>query len=143
MEKYTLRDARRTHDFLHGLKEAMAIGLTVLCAMLPHGEYRGAACSPNQRRGRFFLIGTAVCSGAYFLLTYDTLRRVPTQTQQDRLSAAAIRGKHLREDSNCMGCHTLMVEGGYYAPERAKVYERRGETFVRAMLKDPEQLYPG
>lgn len=91
----------------------------------------------------FFLVGTVVCSGAFILLTYDTIQRVPTQTHQDQLSAQAIRGKNLWDTSNCMGCHTLMGEGGYYAPELTKVYERRGETFIRTMLKNPEQLYPG
>lgn len=36
-----------------------------------------------------------------------------------------------------------MGEGGYYAPELTKVYERRGEAFIKAMLKDPESMYPG
>ncbi|MBI4694889.1 MAG: cytochrome c [Gammaproteobacteria bacterium] len=91
----------------------------------------------------FFLIGTALSGGAFLILTYDTIQRVPAQTHQDQLTPAAIRGKQLWESSNCMGCHTLMGEGGYYAPELTKVYERRGEAFIRTMLKDPEQLYPG
>ena len=40
-------------------------------------------------------------------------------------------------------CHTIMGEGGYYAPELTKVYERRGEMFIKAMLRDPEAMYPG
>jgi nitric oxide reductase subunit C len=42
-----------------------------------------------------------------------------------------------------MGCHTILGEGAYYAPELTKVYERRGEAFIKAMLKDPEAMYPG
>jgi nitric oxide reductase subunit C len=42
-----------------------------------------------------------------------------------------------------MGCHTLLGEGAYYAPELTKVYERRGPAFIRAMLRDPEAMYPG
>ncbi|WP_410954841.1 c-type cytochrome, partial [Pseudomonas aeruginosa] len=53
------------------------------------------------------------------------------------------RGKELWEASNCMGCHTLFGEGAYYAPELTKVYERRGPEFIRAMLRDPEAMYPG
>ena len=36
-----------------------------------------------------------------------------------------------------------MGEGGYYAPELTLVMERRGPDFVRAMLRDPESMYPG
>jgi nitric oxide reductase subunit C len=37
----------------------------------------------------------------------------------------------------------LLGEGGYYAPELTLVYERRGPAFIRAMLEDPEAMYPG
>jgi nitric oxide reductase subunit C len=92
---------------------------------------------------RFFLGGTFVCFGAFVLLTLDTLRRIPAQTNQDAMTADVVRGKHLWDSSNCMGCHTLLGEGAYYAPELTRVYERRGPTFITAMLKDPAAMYPG
>ena len=42
-----------------------------------------------------------------------------------------------------MGCHTLLGEGAYYAPELTKVYETKGPDWIKAMLVDPEQVYPG
>jgi len=91
----------------------------------------------------FFVLGTVLCFGAFVLLTIDTLKRVPGQTNQQNLTESAIRGKHLWDVSNCMGCHTLLGEGAYYAPELTKVYERRGPAFIRAMLRDPQAMYPG
>lgn len=91
----------------------------------------------------FFVIGTALSVISFGLLTADTFARVPDQTRQANLSPAAIRGKHLFDRSNCMGCHTILGEGAYYAPELTKVYERRGPAFIAAMLKDPERMYPG
>lgn len=91
----------------------------------------------------FFLVGTGLCFGAFVLLTFDTLARIPAQTNIGNMTADVVRGKHLWDSSNCMGCHTILGEGAYYAPELTKVYERRGETFIRAMLKDPEKMYPG
>ncbi|MBL8733203.1 MAG: c-type cytochrome [Planctomycetes bacterium] len=92
---------------------------------------------------RFFLGGTFVCFGAFVLLTLDTLRRIPAQTNQEAMTDAVVRGKHLWDSSNCMGCHTLLGEGAYYAPELTRVYERRGPMFIAAMLKDPQAMYPG
>jgi nitric oxide reductase subunit C len=91
----------------------------------------------------FFLIGTALCGGAFILLTIDTVRQVPLQTHEVNLTDSVKRGKHLWEVKNCMGCHTLLGEGAYYAPELTKVYERRGANFIDAMLRDPELMYPG
>ena len=92
---------------------------------------------------RFFVIGTVVCSGAFILLTIDTINRVPGQTHKENLTPAAIRGKHLWDKNNCMGCHTLLGEGAYYAPELTKVYQWRGAAFINAMLLDPQAMYPG
>lgn len=90
----------------------------------------------------FFLGGTALCSVALVLLTIDTVGRVPAQTHADRITPAVARGKDLWDSSNCMGCHTLMGEGAYYAPELTRVHSRRGDEFIRMMLRDPEAMFP-
>ena len=41
-----------------------------------------------------------------------------------------------------MGCHTLLGEGAYYAPELTKVIERRGEGYVKAVLMTPVPWAP-
>lgn len=91
----------------------------------------------------FFLIGTGACAIAFIALTLDTFNRIPAQTHADKITPEVVRGKHLWETSNCMGCHTIMGEGAYYAPELTRVYTRRGPVFIGAMLRDPEKMYPG
>jgi nitric oxide reductase subunit C len=91
----------------------------------------------------FFVGGTVVCSLAFVGLTVDTIGRVPGQTHEENLTAEVIRGKDLWDTSNCMGCHTLLGEGAYYAPELTRVYDRRGPEFIRMMLRDPASMYPG
>ena len=91
----------------------------------------------------FFLVGTGLSVIAFLGLTYDTFQQIPEQTNADQITPAVARGKVLWDENNCMGCHTLLGEGAYYAPELTKVMERRGEVFVRGMLRDPEAMYPG
>ena len=91
----------------------------------------------------FFLGGTVLCAVAFIGLTVDTLGRIPARTHSKEITDAVRRGKDLWDTSNCMGCHTLLGEGAYYAPELTKVFERRGPVFIRAMLTDPEKMYPG
>jgi nitric oxide reductase subunit C len=91
----------------------------------------------------FFFIGTIGFSAIFLGLTLDTIRRVPEQTKQQNITPQVVQGKHLWEKNNCMGCHTLLGEGAYYAPELTKVYERRGPEFITAMLRDPQAMYPG
>ena len=98
--------------------------------------------SKSQARA-FFLLGTGVCAVAFIGLTVDTFRQIPGQTRADQITAEVAHGKDLWDSNNCMGCHTLFGEGAYYAPELTKVYERRGEPFIRSMLTDPEAMFPG
>lgn len=91
----------------------------------------------------FFVIGTVLSMGVFLALTFDTFQRIPQQTHADKLTESVIRGKHLWEKNNCMGCHTIFGEGAYYAPELTKVFERRGENFISSILRDPQSMYPG
>lgn len=91
----------------------------------------------------FFLSGTLLFTAIFVWLTVDTFQRIPAQTNSDELSESVVRGKQLWEENNCMGCHTLLGEGAYYAPELTRVYDRRGPAFIAQMLKDPEAVYPG
>ncbi|MBF2054750.1 MAG: cytochrome c [Candidatus Sericytochromatia bacterium] len=97
--------------------------------------------SKSQAR-LFFWVGTVLFSGVFLWLTVDTIAQVPDQTHQQNMSAAVVRGKHIFDKNNCMGCHTIMGEGAYYAPELTKTYERRGEAWLKAFLPDPEAMYP-
>jgi nitric oxide reductase subunit C len=91
----------------------------------------------------FFLGGTALCSIAFVLLTMDTLAQMPDRSNQDQMSESVVRGHHIWNQNNCMGCHTIMGEGAYYAPEMTRVMERRSHEWIAEFLKDPERMYPG
>jgi len=91
----------------------------------------------------FFLGGTAVFFGIFLVLSIDTHLKVPDQTNEKNLTPAVIAGKHIWEQNNCMGCHTLFGEGAYYAPELTKVVERRGKDWIKIFIKNPEAMFPG
>jgi nitric oxide reductase subunit C len=91
----------------------------------------------------FFLGGTGICTAAFVLLTVDTLSQLDERSNDDKLTATARHGFEIYTKNNCMGCHSLMGEGAYYAPELTKVVSRRGPDWIRAFLKDPQAMYPG
>lgn len=91
----------------------------------------------------FFLAGTILSGLAFALLTADTLAQFDDRTNADQLTPAVKRGFEIYTKSNCMGCHTLLGEGGYYAPELTRVYDRRGPEWIKSFLQDPEAFFPG
>lgn len=99
--------------------------------------------SKKQAR-TFFLGGTILFSVVFLALSLDTIGfRMKDITKEENLTEAVIRGKHLFDKNNCMGCHTILGEGAYYAPELTKVYERRGPQWIKMFVNDPQAMYPG
>lgn len=90
----------------------------------------------------FFLGGTAVTFLIFIALTIYSFSPKQDQAHTNKVDAQVIRGKHIWEANNCMGCHTIMGEGGYYAPELTKVYERKGEGMIKAILMSPVPWQP-
>lgn len=79
-------------------------------------------------------------------LTFDTVQKVDKLTHDETITASVERGKNLWEVNNCIGCHTIMGEGAYYAPELGNVFDRRGasdETSFKAFMIAWMSAQPG
>ncbi len=90
----------------------------------------------------FFLGGTVICAAAFVFLTVDTIAQFPDRSHEENLTEEVKHGFEIWTDNNCMGCHTLMGEGAYYAPELTQVVRRRGKEWMSSFLKDPQAFYP-
>ena len=98
----------------------------------------------SKSQARLFFVGGTLFFGAIFIfLTIDTLREIPARQNQDQMTPAVVRGKHIWDRNNCMGCHTILGEGAYYAPELTRVVERRGAEWIAIFMRDPEAMFPG
>lgn len=76
-------------------------------------------------------------------LSFDTMTALPKQDNRANLTESAIRGKKIWETRNCIGCHTLLGEGAYFAPELGNVYKRRGPDFIKAWINSQPTGAPG
>lgn len=57
-------------------------------------------------------------------LTFDTVLVLPERENRTELTETVAHGKRLWEKNNCVGCHSLMGEGAYFAPELANAFDR-------------------
>ncbi len=93
-----------------------------------------------------FYGGTAFFFLLFLALTFDTSQALPERDRREVLDSevgpAVTLGKKLWEDNNCIGCHSLLGEGGYFAPELGNVYKRFGNNkdgikgFIKSRPKD-------
>ncbi len=61
-------------------------------------------------------------------LTFDTISGLPASDNSANLTEQVALGKKLWETNDCIGCHTLLGEGAYFAPELGNVYTRFGKS---------------
>ena len=81
-------------------------------------------------------------------LVFHSETVIPQRSNAAQLTDAVVRGKHIWETRNCIGCHTLLGEGAYFAPELANVYQRRGgdaggAAFIKAWMQMQPTKVPG
>ena len=90
----------------------------------------------SKKQAKAFFIGGTVFFFLIFLAmsVHSLTVGIPKNTNDDQLTDQSRHGKLLWEENNCMGCHTLMGEGAYYAPELTRVYSRKGPDYIRTVL---------
>jgi nitric oxide reductase subunit C len=81
-------------------------------------------------------------------LTLHTTRALPKRDHRENLTEQVARGKLVWEQNNCIGCHTLLGEGAYFAPELGNVYVRRGGDpgggiFIKSWMQAMPTNTPG
>lgn len=78
----------------------------------------------------------------FLALTFDTTSRLPERDNRQNITEQVALGKAVWERNNCIGCHTLLGEGAYFAPELGNVYKRFGNStdaivgFIKSRPKD-------
>jgi len=82
----------------------------------------------------------------FLALTFHTIKTIPELDNRAALTEQVKHGKEVWENNNCIGCHTLLGEGAYFAPELGNVYQRYGESreAIKAFIQfRPAEGIPG
>jgi len=64
----------------------------------------------------------------FVALTFDTTSTLPKRDHRENITEQVALGKKVWEQNNCIGCHTILGEGAYFAPELGNVYKRFGNS---------------
>ena len=81
----------------------------------------------------------------FLALTYDTHKALPERDNRQNLTETVAHGKLLWEANNCLGCHSLLGEGAYFAPELGNAFQRLGgREGIKGFIKSrPVDGIPG
>lgn len=94
-----------------------------------------------------FYGGTLFFALVFLGMTYQNEQGNPDRDRREMLKSnpQVAAGKKLWETNNCIGCHTLLGEGAYFAPELGNAVVRLGsKEGVKAFIKSrPVEGIPG
>ena len=95
-----------------------------------------------------FYGGTVFFALLFLALTYRNEQILPSRDNRANLTEQVIAGKKIWETRNCIGCHSLLGEGAYFAPELGNVYKRRGgdtggTEFIKGWIQAQPTGTPG
>jgi len=82
----------------------------------------------------------------FLVLTFDTTQALPKRDNRGAITPEVTRGKLIWEQNDCVGCHSLLGEGAYFAPELGNVYQRFGnskEAIIGFIKSRPKDGIPG
>lgn len=93
-----------------------------------------------------FYGGTVFFFLMFVAMTFDTTSVLPERDHRHNITEQVALGKKVWEVNNCIGCHTLLGEGAYFAPELGNVYKRLGnskEAIIAFIKSRPVEGIPG
>lgn len=91
---------------------------------------------PLKKIGKYMVIASII-----FVIILTLVSFVPPRNPDPApivyAGKTAVDGWKVAQDYDCMGCHTILGNGAYFAPDLTKVFEEHGAAWVRAFLDNP------
>ncbi len=97
----------------------------------------------KQAARNIFYGGSVFFALLFAAIVFDSEHKIPERSNAQNITESVVRGKKIWETRNCIGGHTLLGEGAYFAPELGNVYKRRGGEFIKAWIKGQPTGAPG
>lgn len=94
----------------------------------------------NKAARNLFIFGSLFFFVIFVMLTIDTMgkldKRAPAITEEVNA------GKMVWHKYDCIGCHTILGNGSYFAPDMTKVTEKKPKGYLKQFLMDPKSVNP-
>lgn len=94
----------------------------------------------NKAARNLFIFGSLFFFVIFLILTFDTMekldKRAPVITEEVNA------GKMVWHKYDCIGCHTILGNGSYFAPDMTKVAEKKPKDYLKQFLMDPKSVNP-
>jgi nitric oxide reductase subunit C len=95
--------------------------------------------STNAARN-LFVFGSLFFFVVLVILTVDTMGKLDDRAPEITEQVAA--GKKVWHKYDCIGCHTILGNGSYFAPDMTKVTVRKPNSYLKKFIMNPKAIKP-
>lgn len=92
----------------------------------------------NKAARNLFIYGTIFFFAIFIVLTVDTMKQVDQRAPE--ITGQVDAGKQVWHKYDCIGCHTILGNGSYFAPDMTKTAERKPKGYLKQFLMDPRSV---
>jgi nitric oxide reductase subunit C len=87
-----------------------------------------------------FIFGSLLCFAVLIVLTIDTVGTLDKRAPE--ITEAVDAGKKVWHKYDCIGCHTILGNGSYFAPDMTKAVVRKPKEYLKKFILDPRTINP-
>lgn len=87
-----------------------------------------------------FIFGSLLCFAVLIALTIDTIGTLDKRAPE--ITEAVDAGKKVWHKYDCIGCHTILGNGSYFAPDMTKAVVRKPKEYLKKFILDPRVINP-
>lgn len=92
----------------------------------------------NKAARNLFIFGSLFFFVIFIALTFDTMRSLDKRAPE--ITEEVNAGKMVWHKYDCIGCHTILGNGSYFAPDMTKTVERKPKGYLKKFLMDPRAV---
>ncbi|MDH4161630.1 MAG: c-type cytochrome [Nitrospirota bacterium] len=90
----------------------------------------------NKAARNLFIFGSLFFFVIFLGLTFDTMKQIDGRAPE--VTKEVDDGKQVWHKYDCIGCHTILGNGSYFAPDMTKVVEKKPAGYLKKFLMDPK-----
>jgi nitric oxide reductase subunit C len=94
----------------------------------------------NKGIRNLFIFGSIFFFAIFVVLTVDTMKKIDKRAP--KITEEVDAGKKLWHKYDCIGCHTILGNGSYYAPDLTKITVNKPEGYLEKFLVNPRKVKP-
>jgi nitric oxide reductase subunit C len=94
----------------------------------------------NKAARNLFVFGSLFFFVIFIAMTVDTMNQLDKRAPE--ITEKVNAGKMVWHKYDCIGCHTILGNGSYFAPDMTKIAKKKPAEYLKQFIMNPKSVNP-